>query len=492
MATATGQVDGIDDQDPNSKAIRFLCGLKQHPADESAAIQSFYETLQPDERGWAQRFLRSNHPRITLLGFLYSYASSSPRAIRSQPSNVRGSTFYNDASRTWSVLRLADMSSQAAPQHLWLPDLGCIAAIQRAWPDLTPGAHAALLLNSYLPSDPEERAATISVAANLLDSCTSYDEFEQELHLLIASAAVPPSNGAPNTAPLATAVPRSSTNAATPAATLPPINIFNQLAARSSTGAPLAEHIQSPRQQAMDAPAATAAALPTRDQQRQQHFNNQPHQREQHQDDQHDLGLARRRQVPMGEIERLHCIYDRSTSPVPCLNPSPRPAMASPPPLDLATCTSRPLVSYASSPYDFSDSEPAALGVETLPDGLYQASSQSSPLASRVSLSPGEHSESQSPPACTPTRTRSAPSSVPTKLRSDLDYRNPTRVSRGAKKTCFHPTTQSERPLREALPFILRHFLKERQSTRETGGGNSGSILRLVRYDESELKVNAK
>lgn len=265
MATATGQVDGVDYQDPNSKAIRFLCGLKQHPADESAAIQSFYETLQPDERGWAQRFLRSNHPRITLLGFLYSYASSSPRAIRSQPSNVRGSTFYNDASRTWSVLRLADMSSQAAPQHLWLPDLGCIAAIQRAWPDLTPGAHAALLLNSYLPSDPEERAATISVAANLLDSCTSYDEFEQELHLLIASAAVvPPSNGAPNAAPLATAVPRSSTNAATPAATLPPINIFNQLAARSSTGAPLAEHIQPPRQQAMDAPAAAAAALPTR------------------------------------------------------------------------------------------------------------------------------------------------------------------------------------------------------------------------------------
>lgn len=265
MATATGQVDSVDDQDPNSKAIRFLCGLKQHPADESAAIQSFYEMLQPDERGWAQRFLRSNHPRITLLGFLYSYASSSPRAIRSQPSNVRGSTFYNDASRTWSVLRLADMSSQAAPQHLWLPDLGCIAAIQRAWPDLTPGAHAALLLNSYLPSDPEERAATISVAANLLGSCTSYDEFEQELHLLIASAAVvPPSNGAPNAAPLATAVPRSSTNAATPAATLPPINIFNQLAARSSTGAPLAEHIQSPRQQAMDAPAATTAALPTR------------------------------------------------------------------------------------------------------------------------------------------------------------------------------------------------------------------------------------
>ncbi|KAJ1018171.1 hypothetical protein NDA13_006481 [Ustilago tritici] len=218
MATATGQVDGVDYQDPNSKAIRFLCGLKQHPADESAAIQSFYETLQPDERGWAQRFLRSNHPRITLLGFLYSYASSSPRAIRSQPSNVRGSTFYNDASRT-----------------------------------------------CYLSSDPEERAATISVAANLLDSCTSYDEFEQELHLLIASAAVvPPSNGAPNAAPLATAVPRSSTNAATPAATLPPINIFNQLAAQSSTGAPLAEHIQSPRQQAMDAPAAAAAALPTR------------------------------------------------------------------------------------------------------------------------------------------------------------------------------------------------------------------------------------
>lgn len=154
--------------------------------------------------------------------------------------------------------------------------------------------------------------------------------------------------------------------------------------------------------------------------------------RQQDHDDQYDLGLARHRQQSIDEHDAIHHIHRPSASPAPG---QPSPTWMPSSPLGIAPSPPfRPLVSYASSSSDLSDSPEPSLQDDMLPNMSLEEQDDDQPWASPESLPLVEPLASPSPSPPAPTPTHHASSSVPTLLRSDITYRNPDRIRRSSAK----------------------------------------------------------
>lgn len=161
------------------KATSFVDKLRS-PWDDPEAIQAFIDTLEPDEQTWAYDTLGRQQRSLNLFTFLGAYTSSSPRVVQHQPSFVSCGNYITDAKATWAMLRSIDLTATLPPDQPSAAST-CLAAMQPLLPPASDGMQAALLVNSTLPLQPDQRAQACSAASRLLLSCSSLQQLRHKI-----------------------------------------------------------------------------------------------------------------------------------------------------------------------------------------------------------------------------------------------------------------------------------------------------------------------